>query len=78
MANGLSVSLPVSAAAGSVDDCVLKYAPYGQPSQQAFRYWQAPRPSSGVVRFATRPGNDAAPSVEQLCAIAPRSAPRRS
>ena len=29
---------PVFAAAGRVDDCVLKYAPYGQPSQHASLY----------------------------------------
>src|SRR5687768_7608177 len=56
MDHGFSVSRPVLAAAGSVDDCVLKYAPYGQPSQQAFRYWQAVRPSRPLVRFAVRPG----------------------
>ena len=40
MENGFSVRLPVATAAGSVDDCVLKYAPNGQPSQQVLRYWQ--------------------------------------
>src|SRR5205814_505464 len=39
IAHGLRVMRPVFAACGSVDDCELKYAPYGQPSQHAFRYW---------------------------------------
>ena len=34
---------------------LLKYAPYGQPRMQRFRYWQPPRPLCGCVRFATRP-----------------------
>src|SRR5207237_8555186 len=38
IANGLSVSRPVAIAGGNVEDCVLKYPPYGQPSQQALRY----------------------------------------
>src|SRR3954470_5335445 len=54
--HGLSVILPVFAACGSVDDCELKYAPYGQPSQQALRYWHAERPSCAWVRLAERPG----------------------
>ena len=56
IANGLSVSRPVAMAGGNVEDCVLKYPPYGQPSQQALRYWQGARPVSGFVRFAVRPG----------------------
>src|SRR5690348_11414509 len=36
--NGLNVRLFVAIAAGSVDDCVLKYAPNGQPSQHLLRY----------------------------------------
>src|SRR5688572_8710233 len=31
MEKGRSVRFPVFVAAGNVDDCVLKYAPYGQP-----------------------------------------------
>ena len=46
----------MASAAGSVDDCELKYAPYGQPRRHALRYWQRPRRPSGCVRFATRPG----------------------
>src|SRR6266571_6521870 len=56
MDHGLSVRRFVFAAAGSVDDCVLKYAPKGHPSQQALRYWQRVRPVSSRVRFAVRPG----------------------
>src|SRR3979411_2010232 len=56
IAHGLSVILPVFAAAGSVDECVLKDDAAGQPSQQALRYWQAFRPSSCLVAFAVRPG----------------------
>ena len=56
MDQGFSASLPVFAAAGSVEDCVLKYAPNGQPSQQALRYWQAERPGDSRVAFAVRPG----------------------
>src|SRR2546422_7961315 len=56
IANGLSVSRPVAIAAGNVEDCVLKYPPYGHPSQQALRYWQGERPGSGRVRVAVRPG----------------------
>ena len=56
MAWTFSVSRPVAMAAGSVDDCVLKYAPYGQPSRHALRNWQRPRVPSGWVRLATRPG----------------------
>src|SRR5690348_2389789 len=54
IANGCSVRRPVFTAAGSVDDCVLKYAPYGQPRPQALRYWQGLRPGSGRVRLAVR------------------------
>src|SRR5712691_7047109 len=54
IANGLSVKRPVATAAGNVDDCVLKYPPKGQPSQQALRYWHFVRPGSGCVRFAVR------------------------
>src|SRR6185437_16396304 len=56
MDQGLSVRRPVFIAAGSVEDCVLKYAPYGQPSQHASRYWHALRPGSACVRFAVRAG----------------------
>jgi hypothetical protein len=37
--HGFSVNRPVAIAGGSVEDCVLKYAPYGQPSQHASRNW---------------------------------------
>src|SRR5688572_33383598 len=55
MENGRRVRLPVFTAAGNVDDCVLKYPPYGQPSQHLSLYWQPTLPSIGFVRFATRP-----------------------
>src|SRR5258708_36036513 len=55
MEKGRSVRLPVATAAGSVDDCVLKYAPNGQPSQHLLRYWQFTRFASGCVMFAVRP-----------------------
>src|SRR5262245_12239424 len=51
-----SVNRPVFIANGSVDACVLKYEPEGHPSAHALRYWQRPRPGSGCVRLATRPG----------------------
>src|SRR6476659_980343 len=54
--HGFNVRRPVFAAAGNVDDCVLKYAPYGQPNQHALRYWQADRPGRAFVAFAVRPG----------------------
>src|SRR3989442_2909272 len=50
IANGLSVKRPVATAAGNVDDCVLKYPPKGQPSQQALRYWHFVRPGSIATR----------------------------
>ncbi len=54
----------MAAAAGSVEELLEKYAPYGQPRWQRFRPWQAPRPLWGRVSTATwlmirlRPGND--------------------
>ena len=39
MLQGRTVKLPVAIAAGKVEDCVLKYPPNGQPSQQRFLNW---------------------------------------
>ena len=57
MLHGLTVNLPVFIAAGKVDDCVLKYPPNGQPSQQRFLNWHFVRPGISCVRLATRPIN---------------------
>src|SRR6185503_19977482 len=51
---GRTVKLPVALAAGKVDDCVLKSAPNGQPSQHLLRYWQLVRPGSRWVILAVR------------------------
>src|SRR5450432_350003 len=54
MLHGRTVKLPVATAAGNVDDCVLKYPPNGQPSQQRFLNWHCVLPGIACVRFATR------------------------
>ena len=51
---GRRVRRPVAAAAGSVDELLEKYAPYGQPRWQRFRAWHWPRPLCGRVSTATR------------------------
>ena len=55
MLQGRTVKLPVALAAGNVDDCVLKYPPKGQPSQQRLLNWHVVLPGMAWVRFATRP-----------------------
>src|ERR1044071_2644618 len=57
MLQGRTVRLPVFNAAGNVDDCVLKYPPNGQPSQQRFLNWHCVLPGIACVRLATRPMN---------------------
>ncbi|MNQ93527.1 hypothetical protein D3C85_1089980 [compost metagenome] len=52
---GLTVRLPVFIAAGKVEDCVLKYPPKGQPSQQRFLNSHFVLPGIAAVRFATLP-----------------------
>src|SRR6478736_9979215 len=54
---GRTVKFPVFIAAGKVEDCVLKYPPNGQPSQQRLRNWQAVLPGIAALKFATRPIN---------------------